>query len=283
MTDRPNHSDHSDHKESRSLEGLRIAVCRPVKQAQSLVEGLEALGAEVVAAPVIAIADPDDGGTALREAIARLGQGDWLVVTSPNGAERAAAYAALAAGVRVAAIGPETANRAQGLGITVDLVPERSIAEGLIAEFPAPQHGHRGLVVLARAAVARTLLPNQLRKAGWEVLDVAAYQNVAVSLNAAQRQAVQACDAVVFTSSSTVSRLVAEVGVDAVPPLVASIGPATSATATELGLAVTVEAAQHTVKGLIAALQAHARSKPETATGVKASLRAAQLGGGGAG
>jgi len=138
-------------------------------------------------------------------------------------------------------------------------------------------------VVLARAAVARTLLPDQLRKAGWEVLDVAAYQNVAVSLNAAQRQAVQACDAVVFTSSSTVSRLVAEVGVDAVPPLVASIGPATSATATELGLAVTVEAAQHTVKGLIAALQAHARSKPKTATEVKASLRAAQLGGGGAG
>ncbi|MCY4176475.1 MAG: uroporphyrinogen-III synthase [Acidimicrobiaceae bacterium] len=243
------------------MTGLRIVVCRPVEQARSLVEGLEALGGRVVQAPVIAICDPDDGGSALQIAMARLDRGDWLVVTSPNGAERAAAHAPLAAGVMVAAVGPGTAKRAEQLGIKVDLVPAESIAEGLAEEFPAPDSGsgRRGLVVLARAAVARALLPDHLRSLGWEVLDVAAYRNLAVSLAAEQRRAVAACDAVAFTSSSTVSRLVAEAGLAAVPPLVASIGPATSATAAELGLAVTVEAAEHTVAGLVTALAAHVR------------------------
>lgn len=241
------------------MTGLRIVVCRPVEQARSLVEGLEALGGRVVQAPVIAICDPDDGGSALQIAMARLDRGDWLVVTSPNGAERAAAHAPLAAGVMVAAVGPGTAKRAEQLGIKVDLVPAESIAEGLAEEFPAPDSRRGGLVVLARAAVARALLPDHLRSLGWEVLDVAAYRNLAVSLAAEQRRAVAACDAVAFTSSSTVSRLVAEAGLAAVPPLVASIGPATSATAAELGLAVTVEAVEHTVAGLVTALAAHVR------------------------
>ncbi len=258
-----------DNQALELLAGVRVAVCRPEEQAHSLVEGLEALGAEVVKIPLIAIADPDDGGAALQAAMAQLKRGDWLVLTSPNGAERAAAQVAVASGVKIAAIGPGTAARAQDLGFKIDLVPERSIAEGLMAEFPAPDADHGGLVVLARAAVARTVLPDQLRTAGWKVLDVAAYQNVAVHLTDEQRRMVQACNAVVFTSSSTVNRLVAEIGLDMVPPLVVSIGPATSATAIELGLTVTVEAEQHTVAGLISALQAHARTRTQAKTQAK--------------
>ena len=245
----------------KPLAGLRVVVCRPRDQAQPLVDGLTAAGAEVISAPVIAITDPADGGAALRAALARLGRGDWLVVTSPNGAERAAAAGSLPSGVNVAAIGPGTAARAAAVGLTVRLVPDRSIAEGLVQAFPSPDSDRGGsLVVLARAAVARPVLPDSLRDAGWEVLDVAAYRNVASPLDDDQRRAVAASDGVVFTSSSTVKRLVAEVGADAVPPLVASIGPATSATAAEHGLDVTVEASEHTIDGVVATLVRHARS-----------------------
>ena len=243
----------------KPLAGLRIVVCRPREQTKPLADGLAAAGAEVVSAPVIAITDPADGGAELRAALARLQRGDWLVVTSPNGAARAAAAGPLADGVSVAAIGPGTADRAVAAGLTVRMVPDRAIAEGLLEAFPPPDPDRGRLVVLARAAVARSVLPDELRAAGWEVLDVAAYRNVAAPLSAEQRRAVAASDGVVFTSSSTVIRLVAEVGAGAVPPLVASIGPATSATAAEHGLEVTVEAAEHTIDGVVAALVSHAR------------------------
>ena len=182
------------------------------------------------------------------------------MVTSPNGVARVAAARPLPDGVNVAAIGPGTADRAIAAGLTVRMVPDRSIAEGLLQAFPTPDADRGRLVVLARAAVARSVLPEGLRAAGWEVLDVAAYRNVAAPLSDEQRRAVAASDGVVFTSSSTVNRLVAEVGADAVPPLVASIGPATSATAAGHGLEVTVEAAEHTIDGVVAALVSHARS-----------------------
>ena len=244
----------------KPLAGLRIVICRPREQAKPLADGLAAAGAEVVSAPVIAITDPADDGAGLRTAVARLRAGDWLVVTSPNGAARAAAGGPLPDGVNVAAIGPGTASRAIAAGLTVRMVPDRSIAEGLVQAFPPPEPDGGRLVVLARAAVARSVLPDELRAAGWEVLDVAAYRNVAAALSDDQRQAVAASDGVVFTSSSTVKRLVAEVGAPAVPPLVASIGPATTATAVEHGLEVTVEAVEHTIDGVVAALVHHARS-----------------------
>ena len=237
----------------KPLAGLRIVICRPREQAKPLADGLAAAGAEVVSAPVIAITDPADDGTGLRA-------GAWLVVPSPNGAARAAAGGPLPDGVNVAAIGPGTASPAIAAGLTVRMVPDRSIAEGLVQAFPPPDPDGGRLVVLARAAVARSVLPDELRAAGWEVLDVAAYRNVAAALSDDKRQAVAASDGVVFTSSSTVRRLVAEVGAPAVPPLVASIGPATSATAAEHGLEVTVEAVEHTIDGVVAALVHHARS-----------------------
>ena len=287
------------------LAGLRIVVCRPLEQAAELAERLEAAGAEPVSAPVIAVADPPDGGAALRSALVGLRTGDWLVVTSPNGAARVGEALAsgvgrappdgvgetlpgevggtlfddpggpvaggvgealpggVADGVRVAAIGPGTARAAAAAGLPVDLVPERSMAEGLVDAFGAPSaDGGSGRVVLARAEVARPALPDGLRAAGWEVDDVAAYRTVTQELTAEQRRQVAAADGVVFTSSSTVDRLVDAVGTDAVPPLVVSIGPATSATAASYDLAVTVEASNHTIEGAVEALIAHASTWP---------------------
>ena len=248
--------------ELKPLAGLRIVGCRPRDQMRDLTNHLTAAGAEVVSAPVIAIADPDDGGDALLSALARLSTGDWLVLTSPNGAQRVAAFGSLPRGVSVAAIGPGTAQRAAAVGLTARLVPDRAVAEGLLEAFPAPpqREDSGGLVVLARAAVARSTLPDGLRDAGWEVIDAPAYRNVAARLDSDQMREVASSDGVVFTSSSTVDRLVAEVGEGMIPPLVASIGPATSATVTSHGLQVTVEASEHTVEGVVKALIEHAQS-----------------------
>lgn len=245
----------------RALEGLRIVVCRPRDQATPLVERLAERGAVPVFAPVIAIADPEDGGRELRATLAAVMPGDWLVVTSPNGAARAAAALGgeVPDGVRIAAVGPGTAEAARDSGVRVDLVPERSIAEGLLEVFPAPDQGG-GSVVLARAASARAILPDGLRAMGWDVTDVTAYRTVASELGSDERRLAQSADAVIFTSSSTVDRLVDQLGADSVPPLVVSIGPATSETARERGLDVTVEATDHTITGLVDALVDHARS-----------------------
>jgi len=229
----------------------------------SLVAALESAGAVAVAVPVIAIDDPVDGGAALRDAVKALMPGDWLVLTSPNGAERVGRVlggSQLPTGVNVAVVGPATESAAESAGITVDLVPARSIAEGLLEVFPAPPTDV-GRVVLARAEVARDVLPVGLAGAGWNVDDVAAYRTAAVQVDESGMEACRHADAVVFTSSSTVTHLVDAVGVGGLPPVVVSIGPATSATCTERGVEVTIEARPHTIPGLVAAFESWASTR----------------------
>ncbi|MBT5579207.1 MAG: uroporphyrinogen-III synthase [Acidimicrobiaceae bacterium] len=234
------------------LCGLRVVVPRPRSQAAALVAALEAVGATALSVPVIDIVDPDDGGAVLESAVRLLAPSDWLVFTSPNGVSRVDS-AEVATGVRIACIGPGTRARAEALGFTVDLVPDRSIAEGLIEAFPAPPVSG-GRVVLARAASARSVLPDELRAAGWSVEDVTAYHTVAVTVDDSGREACSDADAVVFTSGSTVTHLVDQVGVDGLPPVVAVIGPATAEVAVDLAVEVTAEAAIHTIPGLVDAL-----------------------------
>ena len=243
---------------SRPLLGRRIVVTRTRAQAGELSRALRAQGAEPLGVPVIEVVPPADGGAALRDAAGALRRGhyDWLVATSPNGAERLLAElhdARDLGGVRLAAIGPGTAAVLADANLRADLVPERFVAEGLLEAFPAPP-ASGGRVLLARAAVARDVLPDGLRARGWEVDVVDAYRTVPVTPGDDERAAVAAADAITFTSSSTVTNFLAAFGRDAVPPVVASIGPITSATARTAGLTVDVEAAEHTIAGLVAAL-----------------------------
>lgn len=86
---------------------------------------------------------------------------------------------------------------------------------------------------------------------------MAAYRTMPVPVDRATAELIADADAVTLTSSSTVTNLCRAVGVEGVPPVIASIGPITSATARSLGLAVTVEAEPHTVEGLVEALVRH--------------------------
>lgn len=247
--------------EQQPLFGRRVVVTRTRQQASSLSTGLRRLGADPIEVPLIEVADPADGGAALREAAGRLGSYDWVVVTSPNGANRllAAVVDARAFGsARVAAIGPGTVAALAEGNVRADLVPERFVAESLLDALPDGP----GRILLARAEVARDVLPDGLRARGWEVDMVDAYRTVATTVSAEQRAAIATADVITFTSSSTVDRFVAALGADAAPPTVACIGPVTAETARRHGLPVDVEADPHTIQGLLDALTAWASDHP---------------------
>jgi uroporphyrinogen III methyltransferase / synthase len=250
----------------RPLHGEVVAVTRARAQASGLAARLRELGAEVVETPAIRIEPrPLDGE--LLAAVQRIGDYALVCLTSPNGvrllfdalAETGRDARALA-GATVAAIGPGTAAELERRGVRADVVPERFVAEALVEALEAVEvEGRR--VLVARAAEARSVLPDALRGRGAEVDDVALYETVAEPLGDAERAALERATYVTFTSSSTV-RFLLESGVR--PPegaRIVSIGPVTSATAQEHGLTVDVEAERHDVDGLVEALRADAAAR----------------------
>lgn len=242
---------------SRPLTGRRVVVTRATDQASRLSERVGELGAEVVAVPTIEVVAAADGGVALVDALGRLREFAWLVVTSANGARRVAERldpADLAqTGVRLAAIGPGTADALGAAGFVPDLVPDRFVAEGLLEVFPAPPPDG-GAVLLAQAAGARAVLGDTLTERGWRVERVEAYRTVHPELGLDQIERAAAADAITFTSASTVTGFVTAAGVAAAPPVVVCIGPVTADAATAAGLRVDAVADPHTVDGLVDAL-----------------------------
>jgi uroporphyrinogen III methyltransferase/synthase len=252
------------------LQGRSVAVTRARAQASELAARLGALGAEVIEAPAIRI-EPLTASPEVGAAVGRLAdQGyDAVCLTSPNGArllldamDEAGLDSRALAGVKLAAIGPGTAAALRDGGLRADLVPARSIAESLAEEVVAT--GVKGKrVLVARALEARDVLPDTLTAAGAEVDVVPLYETVREPLGEATAAAIGDADYVTFTSSSTVRFFSESLGGPSnVPPgaRVVSIGPITSATARELGIDVAVEATQHDIDGLVAALVSDARA-----------------------
>ncbi|HVN92758.1 MAG TPA: uroporphyrinogen-III synthase [Terracidiphilus sp.] len=252
-------------KTALPLAGRRVLVTRAAHQAGKLSEGLRAVGAEAVEVPVLEIRPPESFD-ALDRALRALGSYDWLVLTSANAvralAERAAELNVSfeASGPRqVAAIGEATAAAARDAGFSVEIVPASYIAESLVAEIAPRANGQR--ILLARAAIARDVIPDALRAAGATVEVVDAYCNVMPeSAPALLRAALgKGIDAVAFTSSSSVTHLADAAraagltfpfaGVAAV-----SIGPITSKTLREIGWEPAEEANRSDVPGLIQAV-----------------------------
>ncbi len=240
------------------LRGRTVVVTRAEAQAPALVDLLHGLGANAVQMPAIRVVDPTDGGEGLRAAADRLSDYDWVVFTSVNAVERFVPLLGpppATVTARIAAIGASTAGALASAGLGVDLVPDRFVAESLLEVFPPPSGRRR--VLLARAAVAREVLPEGLRAAGWEVDVVEAYGTERTRLSPESVAAAAGADAIAFTSASSVGSYLEAAGTDAVPPVVACIGPVTAAAATERGLEVHVVPEVHTMAALVEALAAH--------------------------
>ncbi|HEX9096797.1 MAG TPA: hydroxymethylbilane synthase [Candidatus Dormibacteraeota bacterium] len=239
-----------------SLAGLRVMVTRADGQAAALADALTAHGAQAIRCPVIAI-EP----IAVEPAVVQdLGRYDWLVLTSANGVDRLRdllreAQQDVPTSLKVAAIGPETAARAREAGFAPALVPPLFIAEALADALSAAMaHGAR--ILLARAAGARDVLPEQLRARGAQVDVLETYRAVPpVDVRSRLAASLPEVDMITLTSSSTVRHFVDALA-GALPDRVrvACIGPITAQTARELGLRVDIIAQEYTTHGLVDAI-----------------------------
>lgn len=256
-----------DWYEKLPLFGKRIVVTRTREQAGVLARRLRELGADVVELPTIRIVDPEDKQT-FAELVVDASHYNWLVFTSPNGVKRFfqaffAAYPDIRhiGGARIAAIGPGTVAELKKYGLAVDLVPEKSVAEGLLKAFVKERERVGGVenctMLWVHGAQARDVLYKGLMAMGAIVDECIAYSTVPETedlTGARELLRREGADILTFTSSSTVHHFMA-LNIP-IPPRcrVVSIGPVTTATLHEYGVKPVTEAKKHDLEGLVEAI-----------------------------
>ena len=206
---------------------MKAIVTRPRAQAKPLVEALEQAGVVVVECPLIEIERTSD------EPIDAAGY-DWLIVTSPNGAEELVRRGRNLP--RIAAVGPGTAETLRAHGLEPAFVPAESSQEGLLREFPQPA----GRVLFAAAEGARR-----------GPIDALGADFVPLYRTRLLQPEPPAGDVVVLASGSAAR---AYAGIGGRAPAV-TIGPETTLVARAVGLEVAAEAATHDLDGLVAAVR----------------------------
>jgi len=265
--------------DSRPLFGKRVLVTRPRDQAHELIDGLTALGAESVEAPMIRMAPPEDPDPLLRAAAAPE-EYDWIIFTSANAVE--AFMTALLdgerdvralKGPRICTSGTATADKLASYGIKVDLIPHEFRADAVVSALLAlgPMEGRR--VLLPRADIGREIIADGLRQAGALVTEVIAYRTI---LEDTQREGDPdvygmllegKIDVATFTSPSAIRNFAKIHGTDQVVDLlkntvVATIGPVTADAARQLGVNVTIQPKTYTVPALVAAIASYYAHNP---------------------
>jgi len=256
--------------EKLPLVDKRIVVTRARPQAGALARRIRDLGGEAIEFPTIEIQAPQSYA-ALDRAIEGLNRYEWLFFTSVNGVEQflhrlnhLKKETAEIERLKVVAIGPETARRLEAAGIRPCLIPKQYQAEGIL-EGLAPEVIRGKRILIPRAAQARDVLPETLRKWGGEVDVIEAYRTNRPSTDTSRLRAMfrgNQINMVTFTSSSTVSNFVQMFPGDNISELVdgatiACIGPITSKTLEDFGLRADVVAEEYTIPGLVRAIVAY--------------------------
>jgi uroporphyrinogen III methyltransferase/synthase len=254
--------------DSRPLFGKHILVTRPREQSGGLVEGLEAMGADAIEAPMIRIVPPDDYGP-LDEACARAAEFNWIVFSSANAVDAfvdrlLAGPQDLRAlkGVRLCVVGPATAERLARNGLKVDLTPSEYRAEAVVRALAETDDVRGRKVLLPRADIGRDLVAEELRKQGADVTEVVAYRTVVVEAEREGEPDIyrmlleRRIDVVTFTSASAVRNFVRVLGAEPAADLlrttvVACIGPVTAEAAAQCNIETTIMPASFTIPALI--------------------------------
>jgi uroporphyrinogen III methyltransferase/synthase len=236
---------------SHALDGRSVVITRSLSQNESLRRLLQARGATVVEVPLIAIAEPDDEGRERDEVLQRFHEFDWLVVTSPNGADRVAPFfaASQAAGdetrfPQVAAVGEATA---RSLGVNAELVAEPARADVLAEQFPMGN----GSVLVVQGNLADESLADAITKKGWAVTRVVAYQTVQLRPTEDMKAPALSADVLLLASGSAASAWFESFGT-ATPPCVVAIGPSTAKVAHAMGIDLSAIADEQTLESMIA-------------------------------
>ncbi|HEV3084657.1 MAG TPA: uroporphyrinogen-III C-methyltransferase [Gemmataceae bacterium] len=252
--------------EQRPLFGKRILVTRPRAQAGEMVHKLELLGAAAHALSVIEIREPADWSP-VDEALQRIAQFHWLVFTSANGVhafvrrlrQQGLDLRALGA-LKLAVIGPGTAEALRGYHLEADLVPPEFRSESLAAALaPAVRGKH---VLLARADRGREVLREELKDVA-EVEQVAVYSQIDVDFRDApafRALSEGEIDFITLTSSNIARAFLKGIDeqtrarIKAAQIQLVSISPVTSAAIREFDVPVATEATSYTTAGIVEAL-----------------------------
>lgn len=242
----------------------RVVLLPRLKERDRIASALERAGAMVLRA---AVTRTVPGEAAALEATARRiaeGEAAWLVLTSARTVEALAPYlhVPVPSALRVAVVGPATARAWTELtGTAPDLVARGSAAAlleepELAGPLPAPNAARR--VLLPASALADPALAEGLRRAGWEVEQVAAYTTVTADAhdlppNLEDRWATGGVDAVVLTAPSTTRAVLELLGPPPQGTGLVAIGATTAAATRELGLTVAAVAPSPTPEGVLQA------------------------------
>jgi uroporphyrinogen III methyltransferase/synthase len=243
------------------LFGRTILVTRPEGQADRLADALSRLGAQVWIQPGIRI-EPPATWEMVDQAIEQISSYDWLVFSSVNGVHGLLGrMLALGrdmrhlGGVKLAAIGSQTAAALREFHLQADRIPDQYRAEALAAALADQSPGSRFL--LARASRGRDVLPEELRKRGSQVDQVVVYESRDVEqLDSDVQRALEAgeIDWVTITSSAIARSMVRLIGPSMAHLHLASISPVTSQTLNALGYRPSCEASRYTMEGLVDAI-----------------------------
>jgi uroporphyrinogen III methyltransferase/synthase len=242
---------------ARPLFGTRVLVTRPREQASALCRQLSQWGAEVITQPAIVIGEPADWAP-VDAALARLDRYDWLVFSSVNGVrclldrlEAIGADLRRLGGVKLAAIGPGTAEELARYRLRADVVPGQYRAEALASALAEGAVGRRFL--LARASRGREVLAERLHAAGGLVDQIVVYSSTEVEHacpEVAEAVAAAQIDWITVSSSAIAQSLVRMFGDHLTRARLASISPVTSASLRALGYEPSAEATDYTMQGL---------------------------------
>jgi uroporphyrinogen-III synthase len=235
---------------SNSLEGRSVVITRSIAQNESLRRLLEARGARVVEVPLIAVVEPDDEGRERDEVLQRFEDFDWIVVTSPNGADRVAPFlsAAHAAGDAkrfplLAAVGEATA---RSVGTPVALCAEPARSDVLAQQFPEGS----GSVLVVQGNLADNQLSDDIEAKGWAVTRVVAYRTVHLRPTKEMMLPALSADVLLLASGSAATAWFDAFGAST-PSYVVAMGPSTAKVAVNLGLEVSAIASEQTLDSLI--------------------------------
>ena len=250
--------------EERSLYGKKMVVTRTRTQAGELSVRLRHLGADVDEMPTIRIEPPVDL-KGFGQLVQDSHKYDWIVFTSPNGVDaffdiffKLYKDARSIGGARIAAVGPGTQKKIESYHLSVDLLPEKYVAEGLVEKFKETEGVENQTIMLVRPETTRDIIAKGLSEMGAIVDEAIAYRTVPEledPTGAVERFNSGEIELVTFTSSSTVESFME---LDLLIPdhlIMASIGPVTSETIRSYGHEVDIEAQKSTIQSLVDSIE----------------------------
>ncbi|MGA2092066.1 MAG: uroporphyrinogen-III C-methyltransferase [Sedimentisphaerales bacterium] len=254
------------------LFGKTIVITRDAEGNAELADKIADKMGLAIELPVTKL-KPLTDSTAFLKALSEIKAYEWVIFTSATGVEQVFGVLAklnkdgrVFGSARIAAIGRGTARELARFGIRADFVPTTFTSKVLARELIETAQLRGRKVLLLRSKLASDELPCMLAKAGAVIENVPVYtqeKNLCDLKNLSEMLAEKRVNWLVFASPFAATCFYEQVPVEFVKSSnakIASIGPVTTKRLTELGVRVDIEPAEHTIDGLLTAIeQAEAR------------------------